>query len=66
MTYQIFKRKWWKDNPEYDDGLEPHTGKKKDITTVETLEEAKDYCQKWNASHTEGRYGEKAEFVEIK
>lgn len=63
MRYRIFKRKWWKNNPSWPDGLEPDGAARK--TTLgyrDTEEEARDFCQEWNRNNCQGRFSLKAEF----
>jgi len=65
MAYSVFTRTWWKDNPNWPNGLEPCPGKKTRKATVDTAEQARAICQDWNARHKPGRYSLKAEFEEI-
>ena len=60
--YRIFKRAWWKDNPDWPRGLEPHAGRKRHICYVQTEDEARRYCREWNAAHNPGKYSTKAEY----
>ncbi len=58
MTFEIFKRRW------LDKNGEPEMGKQTYLTSVDTIEEAKDYCSKWNLQRTDDEYKTmtKAEF----
>ncbi len=62
MAFKIFTRTWWRNNKDWPDGLEPHAGRRRTLTTVQTEEEARDLCQAWNASHAPGRLSRKAEY----
>lgn len=65
MSYRVFVRNWWKNNPAWPNGLEPHAGRKTTIRRrVETEEEARRVCQEYNASHKPGRFSRKAEYEE--
>jgi len=46
--YRIFKRTWWRKNPNWPNGLEPCLGRKRTVKTVETQEEAREFCQLHN------------------
>jgi len=60
--YRIFKRSWWKRNPSWPNGLEPHQGKKITIAFVNTEKEAREFCEEWNRLNPPGRFSIKAEF----
>jgi hypothetical protein len=61
--YRVFTRSWWKENPEYPNGLEPHAGPKRYKRAVfETEQEAREYCQEWNDLNAGGRLSVKMEF----
>jgi hypothetical protein len=62
MKYTIFIRRWYKDNPKWPNGLEPHMGRKTTIGYAETIEEARSKCADYNNSHNPGKYSLKAEF----
>lgn len=63
MDYVVFNRTWWKENPAWPNGLEPEAGKKHyHGETFDTQEEARKYCQEWNARHEAGRLSDKCEF----
>ncbi len=66
MSYSVFTRVWWKDNPSWPNGLEPYAGAPKHYLDrhVETEQEARTMCREWNAKHKPGRYSRKAEFEE--
>tara|TARA_Y100000310_G_scaffold345581_1_gene466893 strand:- start:4382 stop:4639 length:258 start_codon:yes stop_codon:yes gene_type:complete len=63
--YTVFTRRWWKDNPSYPDGLEPHLGHKKIIAHAETEDDARRMCQRWEEDnrHKKNKYSLKAEFT---
>lgn len=62
--YTCFKRRWWKSNPSWPNGLEPDaTGRKMRLATFDTESEARDFCQDWNATHEPGRFSVMAEFT---
>ncbi len=46
--YRVFHREWWRENPEWPNGLEPHIGKSKTIGEADTKVEAREMCRKWN------------------
>ena len=48
--YRIFTRTWWKNNPSWPDGLEPHAGRKYTIGMTSTEEEARQMCKNYNVS----------------
>ncbi len=66
MTYDIFTRTWWIHNDKWPDGREPGAGPRKYRGHPQgvTLEEAREYCQDWNATHDPGKLSLKAEFEE--
>lgn len=60
--YAVFHRTWWKHNPTYPNGREPHMGRKHYIARhVPTLEGARDIARVWNANHDPGKLSDKAE-----
>ncbi len=64
MSYKIFTRRWWKDNPSWPNGLEPDaTGRRTTIGHADTEEEAREIAQEYNRTHNAGRYSVKAEFT---
>lgn len=60
--YKVFTRTWWKNNPEWPNGLEPCIGRKYTLGLVNTENEARDICQKYNKTHKPGRLSRKAEY----
>jgi hypothetical protein len=65
MSYHVFTRTFWKDNPEWPDGREPCLGKKHTIAEhVETEDEARRLCREYNSTHPPGRLSRKAEYEE--
>lgn len=61
-TYYVFTRTWWRENPRWPNGLEPHAGRRYTIARGCTYEEAQQIAQEWNATHKPGRLSRKAEF----
>lgn len=52
MSYRIFKRQAWQLNPSWPRGIEPLAmpmDKCRTIETVDTIQEARDYCGERNA-----------------
>lgn len=63
MSFTVFKRTWWKNNPSWPKGLEPHAGRKTIIQrNVKTEQDAREICRQWNAGHNPGRLSLKAEY----
>lgn len=64
-NYRAFKRTWWKENPSWPNGLEPQMGEREYFEGgFDTEEEAREFCQEWNANNEPGRLSLKAEFEE--
>ena len=61
-NYRIFTRTWWKNNPNYPNGLEPCAGRKYTINYASTQEQAREICRQYNDTHDPGRLSRKAEF----
>lgn len=63
--YQVFTRRWWKENAEWPNGLEPDGNARKTIISkgIETEQEAINIAKEWNATHKPGRYSVEAEFT---
>ena len=51
MRYRVFKRTWWRDNPDWPDGLEPEMGTKQHVRYFPTEEEALEEAAKRIAGH---------------
>jgi len=62
MSYKVFTRTWWKDNPNWHNGLEPHAGNKTTLGFASTQEEAREMCADYNDKNNPGRLSRKAEF----
>lgn len=60
--YKVFTRTWWRENPDWPNGLEPHIGRKKYISKANTEEQAQWICQRYNETHEAGRLSLKAEY----
>ena len=60
--YRVFTRVFWKHNPDYPNGLEPHLGRKHTLKkNVETLKEAQAIAREYNDTHDPGPLSRKAE-----
>ena len=66
MSYSVFIRNWWKENPSWPDGLEPDGTATKHYLErdISTEEEARAIAKEYNATHEPGRLSRKAEFTE--
>ena len=65
MSYRVFTRTWWRENPAWPNGLEPGAGRKHTLAKrVATEEEARAIAQQYNSTHTPGRLSRKAEYEE--
>ena len=60
--YRVFSRTWWRSNPAWPDGREPGAGPKRTLRRNLSYEEARQFCQEWNATHDPGKLSRKAEF----
>jgi hypothetical protein len=65
MKYEIYVRNWWIKNSEWPNGLEPGPGPSTHIKHVDTIEEARDYCEEYNSTHKPGKLSRKAEFRSV-
>jgi len=63
--YNVFHRTWWRNNPAWPDGLEPHPGAKTYLARHVTREDAREIAKQYNDSHKPGRLSRKAEFEEV-
>jgi hypothetical protein len=63
-TYNVFTRTWWKRNPSWPDGREPHLGRKKYLRRGVSYAEARQICKQYNDTHKPGPLSRKAEFEE--
>jgi len=63
--YMIFTRTWWKRNPKWPGGREPHKGRKTIIKYVDNPLVARQYCEEYNRTHPAGKLGRKAEWMEV-
>lgn len=65
MSYRVFTRTWWKNNPTWPNGLEPCAGRKYTIRErVATEADARAVCREYNDTHKPGRLSRKAEYEE--
>jgi hypothetical protein len=63
MLYRCFTRTWWVHNPSWPCGLEPGAGRKHTIAKdVESEEEARAICRRYNDTHDPGVLSRKAEY----
>lgn len=60
--FHCFVRTWWRRNPSYPRGLEPHAGRKRTLRTVRTEAEARAVCKAYNDTHDPGPLSRKAEY----
>lgn len=64
MRYKVFVRNWWKNNPAWPGGLEPHpTARKTTLRRGLTEEEALQFCKEYAQTHKPGRLSRKAEYT---
>lgn len=65
MSFAVFTRAWWKENPAWPNGLEPHAGPRRYLATgIVTEETARRMCREYNETHDPGRLSVKAEYEE--
>lgn len=50
--YEVFARFWWIENSDWPDGREPEAGPKRKIGRASTIEEAREMCADYMATHT--------------
>lgn len=62
MSYNVFVRNWWRNNPAWPDGREPCAGKKRYLRRGVTEAEARQICREYNDTHKPGRLSRKAEY----
>jgi hypothetical protein len=62
--YNVFHRTWWKPNPKWPNGKEPHAGEKHYLLHNVDEESAVDFCKEWNERHDAGWLSDKAEYEE--
>jgi len=66
--YTVFTRTWWRENPDWPDGLEPCVGRKRTIGHCDTIEAARRMCRQYNETtgqtKANRRLSRKAEFTE--
>ncbi len=55
-NYTVFHREWYKPNPAWPNGREPHIGKSRKIGEADTEEEAREMCRNWNDTRKQ-RFG---------
>lgn len=64
-TYTCFARTWWKFERDIRGNKKkvPHLGRRTQLATFTNIEEARNYCEKWNNSNDPGPLSRKAEFT---
>ena len=63
--YRVFTRTFWKPNPSWPGGREPHLGRRSYIAHgLSTYEEAREIAKDYNRTHEPGRLSRKAEVEE--
>lgn len=60
--YRVFTRTWYKRNPQWPGGLEPHPGRKYILQYFTTRDQAYEYAAEWNKENEPGKLSRKAEF----
>jgi len=65
MNFRVFERTWWRINPEWPNGLEPHASVKSTVNICFTEAEAQACCRKYNSTNEPGRLSNKAEYEEV-
>ena len=64
--YRTFTRTWWRENPKWPNGLEPHASKKQYRgLPYRTENEAREACREFNKRNKPGRYSLKMEYEKI-
>lgn len=64
MTYEIFARNWWKENPSWPNGLEPDPRAEREyLGEAATEEEAQALCRSYNRENPPGSLSRKAEYT---
>jgi hypothetical protein len=62
-SYYVFVRNWWRENPDWPNGLEPcGSGRRHTLAKGCTAEEARAIAQEYNRTHKPGRLSRKAEW----
>ena len=64
--YRVFSRTWWRHNPAWPNGLEPHAGLRHTIGFAATEDAARDMCRVYAANHAQGRLSRKAEYEQVR
>lgn len=71
MTFQVYIRRWWRDWRPADrmDGFKPGDlvpnprARKTVLSYVDTEEQARAICDRYNSTHKPGKYGLQAEYT---
>jgi len=61
--FRTFTRTWWKKNPRWPNGLEPHAGRKTFYGKYFSEGEAREACGKYNSAHKPGQLSRKMEYA---
>jgi hypothetical protein len=64
--FKVYVSNWWKENPDWPNGLEPDGTVRHTLKKVGTEAEARAVCEEYNATHAPGRLSRKAEYTEIR
>lgn len=63
--YRTFTRTWWKENPKWPNGLEPCIGASHYQARFYSEDDARRFCEEYNATHEAGRLSRKCEYEEV-
>jgi hypothetical protein len=64
--YWTFIRSWWRENPDWPNGLEPCAGDKEYINGHDSEYAAREECREYARTHEPGRLSVKMEYEESK
>ena len=65
MCYNVFTRTWWKRNPSYPGGREPHMGRKTYLRKHVSYADARAIAEQYNDTHDPGPLSRKAEIEKV-
>jgi hypothetical protein len=64
VSFTVFVRNWWKENPSWPNGLEPDSTAEKTVLAFNLTEsDARAMCKEYNDTHEPGRLSRKAEYM---
>jgi hypothetical protein len=63
--FRTFTRAWWRENPAWPNGREPHAGRRTYHGRYYNEDEARAACQEYNATHEPGPLSIKMEYEEV-